>query len=81
MIAHKLHSFLVHNSSSVLLSPKVHALFVPWKNMPEVTMPPPTSAFTFELITLVRAAHRREENYKNVVLTCTSGNPPSRRPS
>ena len=56
MIAHRLHSFLLHSPSSVLLSPKVHALFVPWKNSPEVTIPPPTSAFTFELVALVRTS-------------------------
>jgi len=60
MIAHRLQSFLVHSSSSALLSPKVHALFVPWKNRPEVVMPPPTSAFTFELITLVRRGGSQE---------------------
>ena len=49
IIAHKLHSFLLHNSSLVLLSPKVHALFVPWKNKPDIVIPPWTLDFIYKL--------------------------------
>ena len=59
MIPHRLHSFLSHNSSLRLLSPDTHALFVRGRTVStEVTIPPPTSAFMFELITLVRNAQR-----------------------
>lgn len=61
MIAHKLHFFLVHSSSLSLVSPRVHALFVPWKNKPEVTIPPPTCRSTVELITVVNDVQKREE--------------------
>ena len=52
MIPHMPHSFLLHNWSLVFLSPKVHALSVPWKKRPEVMAPPPTSALTHMLVTL-----------------------------
>lgn len=61
MIVHMLHSLFLHNRSFVLLSPKVHALSVPWKKSPEVIAPPPTSALMHTLIALVRDGQRRED--------------------
>ena len=73
MIVHKLHSFLLHSSSLIFLSPNLHALFVPWKKRPEVTAPPPTSDFIVELIRVVRNAKRCEKTPKHVALTHRGG--------
>lgn len=79
MIAHKLHLFLVHSSSFILVSPKVQALFVPWKNKPEVTTPPPTSCFTVELIIVLGSRNvGSDKSHSGAALTRTRGNPPSR---
>jgi len=69
IIAHKLHSFLLHNTSLVLVSPKVHALFVPWKNRPETNTPLPTSLLMTELDTLIKNGQEKDEC---VTLTHTS---------
>jgi len=75
IIAHKLHPFLLHNTSLVLVSPKVHALFVPWKNRPETNTPLPTSLLITELDTLIKNGQEKDEG---VTLTRTSDNPTSR---
>jgi hypothetical protein len=78
IIAHKLHSLLLHNTPLVLVSPKVHALFVPWKNRPETESLLPTSLLMAELNALVKNG---QEKRKGVAVTCTSGNSTSRHVS
>lgn len=53
MIPHIWHLWLLQSAVSVLVSPKRHALFVPWKNNPEVSIPSPTSAFMLVLVTII----------------------------
>ena len=77
MIAHKLHLFLPHSSSFVLEWPRVHALSVPWKNKPEVAIPPPTSCFTVELMSVLGSVLKREQKEEYVTLTRTRDALPS----